>query len=53
MSTNKVNVDGVMLFEQPFARVRQTTLGVGISPRCMLGTLRELSQSISCISKEH
>lgn len=27
MSTNKVNVDGVMLFEQPFVRVRQTDLG--------------------------
>ena len=31
MSTNKVNVDGVMLFEQRFVRVRQTALGVGTS----------------------
>ena len=33
MSTNKVYVDGIMLFEQPFARVRLTLAGVDASHR--------------------
>ena len=54
MANNKLNIDGIMLFEQPFIRVRMSTcfvVRVGIDSAT--GTVRELPQGVQDIAKVH
>ncbi len=51
MATNNMNMDGMMLFEQPFARVSSVyPISLVLTS---VGALRELPQGIPHISEEH
>lgn len=54
MANNKLNIDGIMLFEQPFIRVRMSPcLVVRVGIDSVTGTVRELPQGVQDIAKVH
>lgn len=52
-SSSKLNLEGIMLFEQPFAKVRVANLTIAMTLNLISGSVRELPQSIPHIPEEH
>ena len=53
MSSTKLNMEGILLFEQPFVRVRRGPLQTAhYSSACRPGSVRELPEGLQDVAAE-